>query len=238
MPALNVSSMMLVDRGGHLPHDPNGRLLALGHRASGTWFGVSSFRKDNPLKIAAFARVKAMRLEERQGWLDVRTAEFPAGDTAGAAKAAMSIGLFYMEMDDVPQGREWLHIALAEAPLDDEMLQEFLRHNLAVLAQVEAADTTDSRLPTPAHSPSTSPEPAQHFAHGAAVELHSMINVYYNGQQGTLVSFTAAAGRWVVQLPTQQVSIRPINLRSVEVPDDIAGLVQAVAELDVASARA
>jgi len=50
----------------------------------------------------------------RAGWLQVRTAEFPAGDVEGAGKAAMALAGFALELDFMGDALRWLAKARKE----------------------------------------------------------------------------------------------------------------------------
>ena len=72
----------------------------------------------------------AIRLEERAGWLAVRTSEFPAGDLAGAAKASLALATYHLALLQHDKGRQWLDTALAEAPKDNTRLLSMIEHNM------------------------------------------------------------------------------------------------------------
>ena len=107
-----IKSAILIPRGGHLPHDTDGKLLRMGHEATALVFGAQHLPTGHPRKRQLFEQARAMRLEERQGWLAVRTSEFPAGDLEGAAKASLAIATYHLELQELEKGREWLAKAL------------------------------------------------------------------------------------------------------------------------------
>ena len=103
-----IKSAILIPRGGHLPHDTDGKLLRMGHEATALVFGAQHLPTGHPRKRQLFEQARAMRLEERQGWLAVRTSEFPAVDLEGAAKASLAIANYHLQLQELEKGREWL----------------------------------------------------------------------------------------------------------------------------------
>lgn len=151
------------------PHDPGGRLMKMGAEATTAWMPVVHMPKSNPVKVATFDKVLALSLQEREGWLAVRTAELPNGDMSGAAKAAMSIAMYHLIMEDYEEGTRWLDIARAEAPPEDRMLISSIRYNGRYLAALRQLEEDESRRTTPVHSRSPSPQRAADVANVEAL---------------------------------------------------------------------
>lgn len=98
-------------------HEQRGRLLEMAKQASALWHAVQVSTFASPLKKQEQLREAVrIRLDERAGWLAVRSSEFPAGDLAGAAQASLAIATYYKELGEPELGSEWMQIALAEAP--------------------------------------------------------------------------------------------------------------------------
>jgi len=98
-------------------HDPGGRLMAMGEQASALWHAVQVSTFASPVKKEEQLREAVrIRLDERAGWLAVRTSEFPAGDLEGAAQASLAIAVYYRELGEPERYSEWMQTALAEAP--------------------------------------------------------------------------------------------------------------------------
>jgi hypothetical protein len=149
-----IKSAILIPRGGHLPHDTDGKLLRMGHEATALVFGAQHLPTGHPRKRQLFEQARAMRLEERQGWLAVRTSEFPAGDLEGAAKASLAIATYHLELQELEKGREWLAKALEEAPKDKALVRAAIEHNMSIVKQIMQAFSASS---TPVQSGRSSP---------------------------------------------------------------------------------
>ena len=149
-----IGSMIAITLGGHLPHDPDGKLLRMGHEATALAVGAQMLDKSNPRRKEKYAKATDMRLEEKKGWLAVRTKEFPAGDLEGAAKASLAIACYKLEQGELEEGEEWLKLALAEAPEDKVMVRSFIEFNMGIVAEVLQSCSASS---TPVHSGRSSP---------------------------------------------------------------------------------
>jgi hypothetical protein len=149
-----IKSAILIPRGGHLPHDTDGKLLRMGHEATALVFGAQHLPTGHPRKRQLFEQARSMRLEERQGWLAVRTSEFPAGDLEGAAKASLAIATYHLELQELEKGREWLAKALEEAPEDKALVRAAIEHNMSIVKQIMQAFSASS---TPVQSGRSSP---------------------------------------------------------------------------------
>jgi hypothetical protein len=111
-------------------HDPGGRLMAMGEQASALWHAVQVSTFASPLKKEEQLREAVrIRLDERAGWLAVRTSEFPAGDLAGAAQASLAIAAYYSELGQPELSSEWMQTALAEAP-PNTIVRACVKYNL------------------------------------------------------------------------------------------------------------
>ena len=87
----------------------------------------------DPRKKQLLERAGAVRVQERLGWLAVRTSEFPGGDLEGAAKASMALAVYHMQLLELEKGHQWLETALAEAPQDKVFLRVIIAHNMRTL---------------------------------------------------------------------------------------------------------
>ncbi len=143
----------MIPRGGHLPHDVDGKLLGMGHQATALVFGAQFLSTDNPERRKQYEKAMAIRLEEKRGWLAVRTSKFPAGDVEGAAKASLAIATYYLDLDEMDKGLEWLSHALEEAP-DNTMVKEIIRYNRDIVHDFLRSCSASS---TPAPSGRSSP---------------------------------------------------------------------------------
>jgi hypothetical protein len=149
-----IGSMIAITVGGHLPHDPDGKLLRMGHEATALALGAQMLEKSDPMRKEKYAKATGMRLEEKKGWLAVRTKKFPAGDLEGAAKASLAIACYKLEQGEFQEGAKWLELALAEAPEDKLMVRFFIEFNMGILADMLESCSASS---TPVHSGRSSP---------------------------------------------------------------------------------
>jgi hypothetical protein len=149
-----LQSVIVMSAGGHLPHDPDGKLLRMGHEATALALSAQMLHKSDPARKQKYEKATSIRLEEKKGWLAVRTKEFPAGDLEGAAKASLGIACYKLEQGEFLEGAEWLELALAEAPEDKFMVRSFIEFNMGILAETLQACSESS---TPVHSGRSSP---------------------------------------------------------------------------------
>ena len=101
-------SRLIVLAKGHLPHDPDGKLLRMGKTTTCKIVTAMALENSSPLKKELFMQAMCIRLQEKQGWLAVRTDKFPAGDLEGAAKASLAIACYYCQLEELEKGRKWL----------------------------------------------------------------------------------------------------------------------------------
>ena len=153
-----MSSVIVVPMGGHLPHDTEGKLLRMGHDDTGKLVAAQSLSRSSLLRKKLYEEAMCIRIEEKKGWLAVRTDEFPAGDLEGAAQASLAIACYYLELDNLEKGHTWLQKAQDEAPKDKILLCAFIEHNMDVVKKVLqqcSASTTpcSSASATPCHTP-------------------------------------------------------------------------------------
>ena len=149
-----INSAILIPLGGHLPHDTDGKLLRMGHNATGKVFAAHKLPNSSPLKRQLLKEAMCIRLQEKQGWLAVRTREFPAGDLEGAAQASLAIACYYLELEEHDKGQKWLEKALEEAPKDKEVLCACIEYNMSTLKGFMQAWSASS---TPVQSGRSSP---------------------------------------------------------------------------------
>lgn len=113
-----------------LEQAPDSRPLAVGAEASALWHAVKVSTFDSPEKKQEMLRAAVrMRLDERAGWLAVRSSEFPAGNLASAALASLAISTYHYELGELERGWEWLQTALAEAP-PNTIAQACVKHSV------------------------------------------------------------------------------------------------------------
>jgi hypothetical protein len=152
-----MESVVLMDSGCSLPHDAGGALLRMGLEATALASQAQDLLERDPRKKQLLERAGALRVQERLGWLAVRTSEFPGGDLEGAAKASMALAVYHMQLLELEKGRQWLETALAEAPQDKVFLRVIIAHNMRTL-QYHIRELSSSS--TPAQSGRSSPVPA------------------------------------------------------------------------------
>ena len=149
-----ITSVILVPMASHLQHDTEGKLLRMGHDATGKVVAAQNMSRSSPLRKKLFKEAMCIRLEEKKGWLAIRTDEFPAGDVEGAAQASLAIACYYLELDNLEKGHTWLQKAQDEAPKDKIILCAFIEHNMEKLKTVLQQCSASS---TPAQSGRSSP---------------------------------------------------------------------------------
>jgi len=113
--------MLLPQNMQPLQHDVGGQLRDLHMDAMARMFGAQFLKPANPSNpeyVRAVEGSIACLHKARSGWLQVRTAELPAGDVEGAGKAAMALAGFALELDRLGDALRWL--ARAEHELGEE----------------------------------------------------------------------------------------------------------------------
>jgi len=121
-----------------LAHDVDGKLRDLHLDAMARMFGAQFLKPANPTNPAYVRAVEAAiacLLKERAGWLQVRSAEFPAGDVVGAGTSAMALAGFALELDRMGDALRWL--ARAEQELGEKHKSEVEQNMNFVLLHVE-----------------------------------------------------------------------------------------------------
>jgi hypothetical protein len=151
---MEIESLILHDFGGCLPHDTGGKLLRMGREATALASQAQYLRASDPRMKHLLERARALRVQERLGWLAVRTREFPAGDMEGAAKASLALAAYHLQLLELEEGREWLATALAEAPKDKHLVLAIIEHNMCALRRMLRELSSSS---TPAQSGRSSP---------------------------------------------------------------------------------
>ena len=126
------SSDVLMPLGPAFKHDPGGKLLKLGQKASAMYLKAQFLAE--PEKTKKIRYCIKLRLQERHGWLTARSSEFPAGDMEGVASASLAIACYHLEVDEFHQCSEWMTKARDEAPKDTIVHQTVL-HNIALLQE-------------------------------------------------------------------------------------------------------
>ena len=109
--------MLLPQNMEPLAHDVGGKLRDLHVKAMAVVFGAQFLNPadpSNPAYVSKLERAIALVEQERTGWLQVRTADFPAGDVEGAGKAAMALAGFALELDRIGDALRWLTKARKE----------------------------------------------------------------------------------------------------------------------------
>jgi len=90
-------------------------------------FGAQFLKPANPTNpeyVRAVEAAIACLHKARAGWLQVRSAEFPAGNVEGAGKAAMALAGFALELDRMGDALRWLMRAEHELGDDHESTVE------------------------------------------------------------------------------------------------------------------
>ena len=149
-----MSSVIVVPIGGHLPHDTEGKLFRMGNDATGKVVAAQSLSRSSLLRKKLYKEAMNIRLQEKDGWMAVRTDEFPAGDLEGAAQASLAIACYYLELDNLEKGHTWLQKAQDEAPKDKKILCACIEHNMEIVNIMMQQCSASS---TPAHSGRSSP---------------------------------------------------------------------------------
>jgi hypothetical protein len=130
--------MLLPQNMEPLAHDVGGKLRDLHLDAMARMFGAQFLKPANPTNpeyVRAVEGAIACLYKARAGWLQVRTAEFPAGDVEGAGKEAMALAGFALELDRLGDALRWL--TRAEHELGEEH-KSAVEHNMDfVLLHVE-----------------------------------------------------------------------------------------------------
>lgn len=70
-----------------------------------------------------------LREQEMDGWLRVRSDDYPAGDALGASMAAMGIANIYLIREDLPNAENWYRRADELCPADDAQQRANIQHN-------------------------------------------------------------------------------------------------------------
>jgi hypothetical protein len=149
-----ITSVIAVPMASHLQHDTEGKLLRMGHDATAKVVSAQSLSRSSQLRKKLYKEAMCIRLQEKKGWMDIRTDEFPAGDLEGAAQASLAIACYYLELDNLEKGHTWLQKAQDEAPKDKILLCAFIEHNMEMLKTVLEQCSASS---TPAQSGRSSP---------------------------------------------------------------------------------
>jgi hypothetical protein len=149
-----ITSVIAVPIDGHLEHDTEGKLLRMGHDNTGKVVATESLSRSSPLRKKLYKEAMCIRIEEKKGWLAVRTDKFPSVDLEGAAQASLAIACYYLELDDLEKGRKWLELVLEEEPEDKKLLCAFIEHNMEIVKKMMQECSASS---TPAHSGRSSP---------------------------------------------------------------------------------
>ena len=126
----------------------------MGHDATGRVVAAENLSRSSPLRQKLYKEALCIRIEEKKGWLVIRTDKFPAGDLEGSAQASLAIACYYLELDELEKGRKWLQNAQDEAPKDKILLCAFIEHNMEILTTVLQQCSASS---TPAQSGRSSP---------------------------------------------------------------------------------
>jgi hypothetical protein len=130
--------MLLPQNMEPLAHDVGGKLRDLHVKAMAVVFGAQFLNPadpSNPAYVSKLERAIALVEQERTGWLQVRTADFPAGDVEGAGKAAMALAAFALELDRLEDALRWL--ARAEHELGEEHKSDVEQNMHFVLLHVK-----------------------------------------------------------------------------------------------------
>ena len=126
----------------------------MGHDATGRVVAAENLSRSSPLRQKLYKEAMCIRIEEKKGWLVIRTDKFPAGDLEGSAQASLAIACYYLELDELEKGHTWLQKAQDEAPKDKKILCACIEHNMEIVNIMMQQCSASS---TPAHSGRSSP---------------------------------------------------------------------------------
>jgi hypothetical protein len=132
----SFDSVVILALGDPLAHDPEGKLLQLGKKATGVALAAHLLPDESEDKEKLFQKAIDIRHEERAGWLAVRTEAFPNGDLEGAAKASLAIAVYYVQQCKFDEGMEWLNIAYEQAPESRSQVRAYIKYNMDVVSAV------------------------------------------------------------------------------------------------------
>jgi hypothetical protein len=127
-------SVVILATGNPFAHDPEGKLLELGKKATGVAMAAHLLPDESEDKEKLFQKAIDLRHEERAGWLAVRTEAFPDGDLEGAAKASLAIAVYYVQQCKFDEGMEWLNIAYEQAPESRSQVRAYIKYNIDVVS--------------------------------------------------------------------------------------------------------
>ena len=132
----------------------------MGHDTTGRVVADENLSRSSPLRQKLYKEAMCIRIEEKKGWLAVRTDEFPAGDLEGAAQASLAIACYYLELDELEKGRKWLEKAQDEAPKDKILLCAIIENNMEIV-KIMMQQCSASSTPAPSgRSSPVAPVPA------------------------------------------------------------------------------
>ena len=129
-------SVVILATGDPFAHDPEGKLLELGKKATGVAMAAHLLPDESEDKEKLFEKAIDLRHEERAGWLAVRTEALPNGDLEGAAKASLAIAVYYVQQCKFDEGMEWLNIAYEQAPENRSQVRAYIKYNIDVVSGV------------------------------------------------------------------------------------------------------
>lgn len=129
-------SVVILATGDPFSHDPEGKLLELGKKATVVAMAAHLLPDESEDKERLFQKAIDLRHEERAGWLAVRTEAFPNGDLEGAAKASLAIAVYYVQQCKFDEGMEWLNIAYEQAPENRSQVRAYIKYNIDVVSGV------------------------------------------------------------------------------------------------------
>jgi hypothetical protein len=95
-----------------------------------TELSIQAMRLNGEKKKKLLLEAIKMRFEEREGWLAIRTPEFPQGDLLGSGKACIALGALYYALGILEKATYWWKHSLKELPEDAVMEREAVRNNL------------------------------------------------------------------------------------------------------------
>lgn len=79
-----------------------------------------------------------LREQEMDGWLRVRSEEYPAGDALGASMAAMGVANIYLIRQDLQRAENWYSRADELCPADDAQQRANIQHNRKQIQNIRA----------------------------------------------------------------------------------------------------
>ncbi|NBW88298.1 MAG: hypothetical protein EBR51_00015 [Gammaproteobacteria bacterium] len=112
-------------------HDTGGALLKLG--VAGSECVIKSQTKSGEERRQLLLDGLQLRSREFDGWLAVRTKEYPGGDLLSASMAAVDIGVIHLQLCELEKAREWTERARELCPASQHQHLRDIDCNLSAI---------------------------------------------------------------------------------------------------------